>query len=625
MFLHTTTGSVKFMFGRLPLNSNKSLDLNIEAYTSDRFRQSHQRAFRPEYLEQDSSKTLVLGTLLLQNRSISGLEAAAALNESMDNLRLLDGLYLLIHYDARSNTLSIVNNNYQLTKLYYTVVDNEFLFAHQMELLLPHLKERKPYFPSLLNFFRNGFNQSEKTPIEGINKLLPSQRILVSGEKISLNNSWRDHYIVNRRPFDSIEKKLDEYENIYQSTLKNYLVVRNPNQLGMFLSGGHDTSFLLIQASKVWNQPVHCFTTVFPGWGFSEQSFAESTCNKFGGVFFPQKFGGEDLDLIIDLIHSCEEPVLGSSLPLHALARIASQYTDTMMGGDGGDTLWGEYHPVAEYHRWVHRWPLALRKSVHKIAKTLRDCSDWERFWELEHVAGLFAREDIYENFLGELCTYRHFSPQFINEILVPEISSQLPAKSTLEISFDRHNFDEALIEGKLLNGFFTYQSFQQTRSMNAFGMEFFLPAVQKDLMNFVNSLPMNWLNGGTTFHRLINSKTVNRKFHKFALARYLKKEEIYNRSFDIPWHLVWENRQQTLNLASLALKKRGWFQPEAIDKVFGEFRTQKNKDYELLELKSHGYRVMALLSVEIWARIFVDTPASQPGPEVSLDEFLAQ
>ena len=624
MFLAPSTGSVGTMFGKIPLDQISSLELEWDRYSSDRFKASHTRAFRPDFRETPQSKTLILGTLLIDQKKARPEDADTFLSENPDAWGRLDGLFLLIHYSVEKNHLLILNNNYQLTKLYYTVVDNSLLFSHQLQLLLPHLKERRPYFPSLMGFLRNGFNQSEKTQIEGINKLLPSQRISVLEGELTVEDCWSDHYVVHRTPFSDIETHLDAYESTYQKTLHNYLEARQPDELGTLLSGGHDTSFVMIQASKAWKKPVHCFTTVFPGWGFSEQSYAESTCNKFGGTFHPQEFSGKDMDLLTDLILGCEEPVLGSSLPLHALAKNASNYTDTLMGGDGGDTLWGEYHPVGEFHRWVHRWPLPLRQLIHKAALFLRNTSDWERFWELEHVARLFARKDMYDNFLGDLCTYRHFSPDFLNEILVPEFSSHPPSRSRMEVPFNNKNFDEALIEGKLLNGFFTYQSFQQTRSMNAFGMEFFLPVVQKDMMDFVNSLPMNWINGGTTFHRLINSKTTNRKFHKFALARYLKKEEIYNRSFDIPWHLIFKDRQSTLNLACSALKNRGWFQPEALDRLFSEFKSQKNKDYELLELKSHGYRIMTLMSIEVWARLFLDQPSSPPGPEVSLDEFLS-
>jgi asparagine synthase (glutamine-hydrolysing) len=125
--------------------------------------------------------------------------------------------------------------------------------------------------------------------------------------------------------------------------------------------------------------------------------------------------------------------------------------------------------------------------------------------------------------------------------------------------------------------------------------------------MDFITSLPEEWINGGSTFQRLINDKSINRRFHKKALARYLRSEEIYNRSFDIPWYTILKPRKRLLELLLKKLKSRGWYQSHTLDKIFGEFENQKNKAYELLELKSHGYRIFTLLSLEVWAMQYLD------------------
>jgi glutamate dehydrogenase (NADP+) len=74
--------------------------------------------------------------------------------------------------------------------------------------------------------------------------------------------------------------------------------------------------------------------------------------------------------------------------------------------------LWGEYYPVAEYHRYVKNSPLFLRRFFHSISTVLRDVFDWERFWELEHVASLFTEDNYYNDFMRKLCTYRHFTDE---------------------------------------------------------------------------------------------------------------------------------------------------------------------------------------------------------------------
>src|SRR5690606_4134630 len=108
----------------------------------------------------------------------------------------------------------------------------------------------------------------------------------------------------------------------------------------------------------VFRRPIHNFTCTFPNWSFNEESYAKHIPQKMGGIFHPVPFDSSHLDQVIGLINHCQEPVVGSCLPLYILGKVASGYVDTLFGGDGGDTLWGEYYPVQEYHELVKNLPL---------------------------------------------------------------------------------------------------------------------------------------------------------------------------------------------------------------------------------------------------------------------------
>ncbi|MEX1098924.1 MAG: asparagine synthase-related protein, partial [Bacteriovoracaceae bacterium] len=437
-------------------------------------------------------------------------------------------------------------------------------------------------------FLSNGWNPTDKTLVRNVSKLLPTFR-LKCRENLELKRHWEEEFDFQRKPFNDLEKSLDQYENLYRGGIENFLEQTPTRELGTLLSGGHDTSFALIEGTQAFGRPMHTFTATFPGWAFDEGSFAQNISNKFKASHHPVPFTPEDMDYMVSLIVANEEPVVGSSLPVHLCAMEAKNHVDNMLAGDGGDTLWGEYFPVAEYHKYVKNLPLWARKSLYRLSQTLRKGFDWERFWELEHVAKLFATENYYDNFLRKLCTYRHFSDEFQRELMDPEFYEGVqPARSSLELKFNKDNFSEMLIEGKLFNGFYPYQSFHTHRSMNHFGLDLYLPTINKEVMSFITSLPIGWVNGGTTFHRLTNSHSVNRRFHKKALSRYLKREEIYNRSFDIPWHNVLKPRRELLKKLKRRLVKRGWYRKDVLERMFDEFLNQKVKDYELLELKHH-------------------------------------
>lgn len=522
----------------------------------------------------------------------------------------LDGLHFVLLYDKNKNALFLCNNRYQTTQLYYFIKEGVLYFSkHLLHFIKLGVLQPQAHFPSIRSFVSNGFTISDQTQIQGVKKLLPTFQLEITESALKTHNHWKSEITFNREGFSNLESKLNEYENLYQNHLSNFIQKNKAQQVGTLLSGGHDTSWVVIQCNKIkLPKPLQAYTITFPGWNFNEEGYAQNIAEKFNAIFNPIPFSGKNLDLVVDLVRSNEEPVVGSSLPLHLLGGLASQTCDLMLGGDGGDTLWGEYFPVAEVHRYLHRLPVSGRKWIHQISRWLAQTVDWERLWELEHVLSLFKEKDFYDDFMRKLCTYRHFNDENQKQLFTSEIYNNFPPdRSAHEVKFTKENFSDALIEGKLFNAFYTYQSFHTTKSMEHHGMELYLPTIQKDIIRFITELPNHWVNGGTTFHRLINSKSINRRFHKMALARYLKREEIYNRSFDIPWSLVFKDRPEVLRLLQSRLIKRGWYNSQYIHQLFDEFKAQKLKDYELLELKNHGYRIFTLLSLEVWAMEFLD------------------
>ncbi len=536
----------------------------------------------------------------------------------------IDGMFLLL-FAPKNEKMFLVNNRQQASRLYYAETKDGLFFSGSFkQLLLDSKISREPNFSSIRSFLANGFTISHETQLKNVHKLLPADYFVFHNSSWERKTYWPGDMRFDRRPFKNLEAHLDEYERLYRSGIQRFLEGKNPKSVGSLLSGGHDTSYLVAQASQVVRSPLHTYTVTFPGWKFDEAEYAKNVAEKFRTKHYPIPFGPEYLDKMLGLILANEEPVVGSSLPLHVLAEAAGKQVDTLLGGDGGDTLWAEYHPVAEYHRLTHRLPMFAKKALHGAAKAARNITDWERFWELEFVAELFTDPNYNEDFLRKLCTYRHFSDSVQNDVLAPELLRAPYARSHLEIPFHNKTFANALIEGKLYNGFFTYQAFHTAKIAQYFGMELFLPTIDKELMGFICSLPNEWVNGGTALHRLSNNKTHNRRFHKKALSRYFKREEIYNRSFDIPWYNILRPRKVLLERLLARLQARGWYQPAALNRIFQEFMTQHIKDHELLELKHHGYRIFTLLSLEIWCMEYLDGRFSSDDKNLVLEEYLA-
>jgi asparagine synthase (glutamine-hydrolysing) len=234
--------------------------------------------------------------------------------------------------------------------------------------------------------------------------------------------------------------------------------------------------------------------------------------------------------------------------------------------------------------------------------------------------------EDPYPDFLRRLCTYRHFRDDLLVRLMAPEVYRHHPyARSVIDPRHGPESLFDDLIVSKLYNGFYPYMSFYTTKSAEHFGMDLYLPTVHRDVIRLITSLPMEWVNGGTTLHRLTNNKRINRLFHKRALARHLMPGEIRNLSFDIPWSRILLPRPEMLDLLLERLVRRGWFHEPVLRDLFREFRGQRMKEHELLELKNHGYRVFTLLSLEIWSIEYLDGRMTEhPDERIRLEDYLA-
>ncbi|OFZ28620.1 MAG: hypothetical protein A2622_05890 [Bdellovibrionales bacterium RIFCSPHIGHO2_01_FULL_40_29] len=579
------------------------------------------------YIDGNITQFIETNIQLDLNNQLSSINALY-LFYSENFVRHLDGLFLLVFKPKNSDEIFIVNNRYEANRLYYYLTETEFYFSESLKDLLSNFPiPRQPDFGSIRSFLSNGFIISEKTPVAGVSKMLPADYFIIKNSKIFQKSYWSDEIKFNRKPFDHLQNHISRYEHLYQQGLENYLRAKKSRRVGTLLSGGHDTSFVVIQAEKVLKRlklpKLEAFTVTFPDWNFNEESYAANIAQKFDAAFTAIPFTAKDLDYAIDLIKANEEPVVGSSLPLHILMKKAGVDVDTMLGGDGGDTLWGEYYPVAEYHRLFFRFPLWFRKSIYTLSKLLRKLTDWERFWELEHVAKLFTEKNYHHDFLRKLCTYRHFDQDFQDKLLKTEILSHPYSNSHTEIKYSNKNFSDTLIESKLFNGFYTYQSFHTGKSARYFGMDLYLPTINKGVIDFINQLPADWINGGNFFQRLTNNKKINRKFHKAALSQYLKKSEIYNRSFDIPWTKILQPRKDFLWQLLDKLKARNWYNNNYLDQLFQEFLKQNLSATELLELKNHGYRIFTLMSLEIWCELFLDGKIFEEKLDTHLEDFL--
>ena len=182
----------------------------------------------------------------------------------------------------------------------------------------------------------------ENTLFRGIKKLLPGTFMKIKSNKIEFHEYWDINKIelVNNSVIEAkniVYKKLDR-------AVKNHLISDVP--VGVFLSGGIDSSAITALASKHYNGQISTYSVEFDfNKGFSELSKARIISNIFNTDHHEMHIKGADLpDVIEKLIESHDEPFSdAANIPLFLLTRELKGSIKVILQGDGGDEIFAGY------------------------------------------------------------------------------------------------------------------------------------------------------------------------------------------------------------------------------------------------------------------------------------------
>ncbi len=541
-------------------------------------------------------------------------------------IRDIDGYFLILLQDLNSGIIYVFNNRYSHTYCYYTILSNKiFLSDDVVKLLNKGLIMPKPNSESINLFLNSGYSYSEKTCFSGIDRMIPGFYMSISKSKITHTRYSGMNF--NRIKVSDIEMKIDTYEKLWKEAIGDFTKINETKSLGSALSGGLDTSWVALMASKVFKKPIKTYTCVYDYELFNEDKAAKYVTEKCHGIHTNVHVTEKDLDLLPEIIRAAQEPVLASSLSIYKMMKHASRETDTFLSGDGGNNIYHHLFPVGELHKYLRYMPYLLRKSLYEISRGVAILTGNERVWELMYALHPFSFSNMYGDFYKNLTCYRHFSQEERRLLLKSQHYAEPVQKKILgNIEIRKDNFDDALINSRFVYGNMQYVSAFQEKFAKSLGMKIFLPYENQKIMDFICSLPYDFLFRGNSIQKLIN-KANKMYFQKLSLSRYLPRSYVYKagQPFDQPFHGWLEKRPRVTELLFKRLKKRGWYNVSYLKRLQNEHRNQHQHKNIFCQLSNHGYRIMALLSIEIWCTEFLDGRYRSENKKIPIEEYLAK
>lgn len=275
-------------------------------------------------------------------------------------LQLVDGMFAVAIYDSAQSTLHLARDKFGEKPLHYLESSGEIWFSSELRgfEVLPHFN-RMVECAQLHNYFRFGYVPGANTIYSDVHRVPPSHLItwdLQEGRRTT-TQYWR---LSPKR--DSTNPDLLGF---LQDGMRQRLISDRP--VGVFLSGGIDSSLVAGLAAASSSDPIQTFNLSWSEKEYDESAQAERVARALGASHNRIQLSSDELAGAVDLLPNIlDEPFGDSSLLATTLvARFARRKVAVALSGDGGDELFAGYNR----HIWMTRLarlnslPLALRRA----------------------------------------------------------------------------------------------------------------------------------------------------------------------------------------------------------------------------------------------------------------------
>lgn len=260
--------------------------------------------------------------------------------------------------DATSATLFFARDRTGKKPFYYFYDGKTFEFASELK-GISHKGEVS--LVALNYYFALGYIPGEHCFIDGVKKLPPAHAGRLDLNTFGLD-VWQYWQLPAYQP--NMEMSGEALADQAQALLNDAVALRMVSDvpLGVLLSGGLDSSLIAAIAAQQSPAPIKTFTLSLPGNKLDEASYAKCVADHLSTEHHVLELmtpSLNDLEAIAPLI---DEPLADSSLiPTYLISKLTRQHVTVVLGGDGGDELFGGYsdYPLAlatqRQLRWVPR------------------------------------------------------------------------------------------------------------------------------------------------------------------------------------------------------------------------------------------------------------------------------
>ena len=513
-------------------------------------------------------------------------------------LEHLRGMFAFVLWDEKRSRLLAARDHLGQKPLYYTLNDEGFACASEIKALLAF--DRRPprmNLAALDQYLALRLIDAPLSMFEGIHKLPPAHLLVLEpGRTPRIERYWQLRQTPKLE--QSEERVLEELEARIEETLRLHLVSDVP--VGAFLSGGMDSGLLVAMLSRrLGVQRLPTFTMGLDYQRFDEAPAARLVATRFGTEHHEERVLPRITEHLPDLVHALDEPSDPLSLCTWLLARHTRRHVKVVIGGDGGDELFGGYDRYYGnlYAAHYGRVPESVRRRVLAPAVALIPESGWYK--SVGHQLRWLHHLSFHEGgarYAASL-SYFYFDRARREALFAPavrerwreldaEAAIRRPYEAATGTDLDRMLYADTLV--RLPN----HPVMITDRICMAHGLEARSPFMDHELAQFAASLPAQLkVRGGSL-----------RYLQRKLAARYLPPEILKRPKQGFSSALPYLLQAEYARLYDTCLRDSRL----AADGVLDRAAMGRLVDEHTSRRADHGNRLWLLINAEVWYRMSI-------------------
>ena len=261
-----------------------------------------------------------------------------------DCVTKLRGMFAFAIWDANRGELFIARDRFGIKPFYFARSGDTFYFSSEVKGLLGFMPTRQINRTALNEYFSMQFCLGEKTLLSDVRQLAPAHCGYVKpGGEPQLRRYWEVFYNLD---WEHTEKYFtEELQRLLADSVDVHM--RADVEVGAYISGGVDSSLIAAMARGTRSESrFQGFTGKFSlSEAFDESRYARAVARDHGMTLHEIDITEDDfVDNIDKVIYHLDQPVAGpGSFPQFMVSKLASQHLKVVLGGQGGDEIFGGY------------------------------------------------------------------------------------------------------------------------------------------------------------------------------------------------------------------------------------------------------------------------------------------